>query len=161
MSQCPCGSGLEFSECCEPFIKGEKYPETAEKLMRSRYSAYATVNVEYLHNTLHPDHRADHDVNAARKWAADSDWLSLESINTAKGGQQDETGTVEFKASYRDKGMIRQHHEISRFETIAGHWAYVDGDMPKPETVRNSQKIGRNDPCPCGSGRKFKKCCGA
>ncbi len=161
MSQCPCGSGLEFADCCDPFIKGDRYPETAEKLMRSRYSAYATVNMEYLHDSLHPDHRADHDVNAARKWATDSDWLGLEILATDKGGENDKTGTVEFRANYREKGIIRQLHEISRFERVEGHWTYVDGDLPKPETVRNEKKVGRNDPCPCGSGKKYKKCCGA
>ena len=161
MSQCPCGSGLEFEQCCEPFIKKEALPDTAEKLMRSRYSAYATVNMDYVHYSLHPDHQADHDVSAARKWAAESDWLGLEIISTEAGGPDDTNGIVEFKANYREKGKIRQLHEISRFEKVDGRWTYVDGDMPKPETVRLDKKVGRNDPCPCGSGKKYKKCCGA
>lgn len=160
MSLCPCGSGLEYSACCEPYISGDNLPETAEQLMRSRYSAYATVNVDYLHHSLHPDHQSDHDVNAARKWAADSDWIGLEIVSTAAGGKDDETGIVEFKASYRENGKVRQLHEISRFEKVEGRWSYVDGEMPKPQTVRNETKVGRNDPCPCGSGKKFKKCCG-
>ena len=161
MDQCPCGSGLEYAECCEPFIKGEKLPETAKKLMRSRYSAYATINVDYLHSTLHPDHQADHDVNAARKWAADSDWLGLEIISTAEGGEDDATGIVEFRANYREKGKNKALHEVSRFEKVDGRWTYVDGEMPRPETIVNTRKVGRNDPCPCGSGKKYKKCCGA
>ena len=161
MDQCPCGSGLEYAECCEPFIKGDKLPETAEKLMRSRYSAYATINVDYLHSTLHPDHQADHDVNAARKWAADSDWLGLEIISTAEGGEDDATGIVEFRANYREKGKNKALHEVSRFEKVDGRWTYVDGEMPRPETIVNTRKVGRNDPCPCGSGKKYKKCCGA
>jgi len=160
MSLCPCGSGLEYSACCEPYISGDSLPETAEQLMRSRYSAYATVNVDYLHNSLHPDYQSDHDVNAARKWAADSDWMGLEIVSTAAGGKDDETGIVEFKASYRENGKVHQLHEISRFEKVEGRWTYVDGEMPKPQTVRNETKVGRNDPCPCGSGKKFKKCCG-
>lgn len=160
MSLCPCGSGQEYSACCEPFIKGEKLPETAEQLMRSRYSAYTMVNIDYLHNSLHPDHQSDHDVNAARKWAADSDWLGLEIVSTSAGGKDDETGIVEFKAGYRENGKVRQLHEISRFEKVDGRWTYVDGELPKPQTVRNEAKVGRNDPCPCGSGKKFKKCCG-
>lgn len=161
MSLCPCGSGKEFSDCCEPFIKGESLPDTAEQLMRSRYTAYATVNVEYLHSTLHPDHQDDHDVNAARKWAAESDWVGLEIISTSEGGKEDSEGIVEFKATYREKGNVRNLHEISRFQKVGNSWTYVDGEMPKPETVRNEQKVGRNDPCPCGSGKKYKKCCGA
>jgi SEC-C motif-containing protein len=161
MSLCPCGSGQQYADCCEPYIKGDRLPETAEQLMRSRYSAYATASIDYLHTTLHPEHQADHDVNAARKWAAESDWLGLEIISTTDGGNDDETGIVEFKAFYRDKGRNRQLHEISRFEKVDGSWRYVEGEMPKPETVRNTAKVGRNDPCPCGSGKKYKKCCGA
>lgn len=161
MSQCPCGSGQDFAQCCEPYINGDALPDTAEKLMRSRYSAYATVNMDYLHQSLHPDHQADHDVNGARKWAANSDWLGLEIIATEAGGPDDSNGIVEFRANYREKGTIRQLHEISRFEKVDGRWTYVDGQMPKPETVRLDKKVGRNDPCPCGSGKKYKKCCGA
>ncbi|MGD2117775.1 MAG: YchJ family protein [Chromatiales bacterium] len=160
MSLCPCGSGREFADCCEPFILGNSLPETAEQLMRSRYSAYASEQVEYLHDSLHPQHREDHDINAARKWAKESDWLGLEIVATEQGGADDATGVVEFRASYRDKGVTRQVHEISRFEKVDGRWYYVDGDMPKPETVRHEAKVGRNDPCPCGSGKKYKKCCG-
>lgn len=161
MTDCPCGSGLSYSDCCEPFITGKENAPTAEKLMRSRYTAYAMEQIEYLHDSLHPDHRADHDVNAARKWAADSDWLGLKILNIEKGQENDEEGIVEFQASYREKGQVRQLHEISRFEKKDGRWFYVDGEMPKPETVRHeAQKVGRNDPCPCGSGKKYKKCCG-
>ncbi len=158
--QCPCGSSSRFDACCEPFIKGEALPATAEQLMRSRYSAYATVNVDYLHETLHPQHRQDHDVNAARRWAEQSDWLGLQILNTEKGDADDSDGIVEFTASYREKGAVRHLHEISRFEKVDGRWYYVDGDMPKPQTVRSEAKVGRNDPCPCGSGKKYKKCCG-
>lgn len=161
MSQCPCGSGKEFSDCCEPFIKGDQLPETAEQLMRSRYSAYATEQIDYIHETLHPAHRADHDRQAARRWAAESDWLGLEILSTEAGKAQDDKGVVEFRATYREKGLTRQLHEISQFSKLDGRWYYVDGEMPKPTTVRNTVKVGRNDPCPCGSGKKYKKCCGA
>ena len=33
--------------------------------------------------------------------------------------------------------------------------------QPVQQVVRGSAKVGRNDPCPCGSGKKYKKCCGA
>lgn len=161
MSECPCGSGRPYSECCEPYLKGDSSPATAEQLMRSRYSAYVMGEVDYIHNSLHPDHRADHDLEAARKWSRDSEWLGLEIIATSEGRDGDETGVVEFKASYRDRSGVHQAHEISHFEMVDGRWMYVDGDMPKPETVRNrGKKIGRNEPCPCGSGKKYKKCCG-
>ena len=161
MSECPCGSGEPYSSCCEPFIKGDAAPSTAEQLMRSRYCAYVVGEVNYIHNTLHPDHQADHDLEAARKWSRDSEWLGLEILTTAAGGAEDSQGMVEFKASYRDRGGNRQAHEVSQFERIAGRWVYVDGEMPKPETVKNGgKKVGRDEPCPCGSGKKYKKCCG-
>jgi SEC-C motif-containing protein len=129
--------------------------------MRARYCAYVQGEIDYIHNTLHPDHRADHDLEAARKWSRDSQWLGLEIIATGQGGEADQHGVVEFKASYRDRGGLRQAHEVSQFERVGGAWVYVDGEMPKPETVRNSgSKVGRNEPCPCGSGKKYKKCCG-
>ncbi len=161
MSDCPCGSGKPYSECCEPFLKGASSPETAEQLMRSRYSAYVVGEVDYIHNTLHPDHRADHDLDAARKWSRDSEWLGLEIVATSQGGDGDARGVVEFKAGYRDRSGIHQAHEISQFEKVDGKWMYVDGAMPRPDTVvRSGKKVGRNDPCPCGSGKKYKKCCG-
>jgi len=159
--QCPCGSGQEYADCCQPFIEGTALPETAERLMRSRYSAYATVNVDYLHETLHPAHREDHDTTAARRWAEQSEWLGLEIIHTEQGGKDDEQGIVEFRANYREKGAVRGLHEISNFSKLDGRWYYVDGEMPRPKTVKVDNKVGRNDPCPCGSGKKFKKCCGA
>ncbi len=161
MSECPCGSGRPYESCCQPFHQGEQSPETAEQLMRSRYSAYVKGEIDYIHNTLHPDHRDDHDLEAARKWSLDSQWLGLEIVATEQGGAEDQTGVVEFKANYRDRGGLRQAHEVSQFEKVAGNWVYVDGEMPKPETVRNAaKKVGRNEPCPCGSGKKYKKCCG-
>ena len=158
---CPCGSGKTYADCCEPFISGQALPQTAEQLMRSRYSAYANVNMDYLHETLHPDHRQDHDREAARKWAEESDWLGLTIIATEQGQAGDDAGSVEFRASYREKGRNHVLHEISQFQKLEGRWYYVDGQHPKPATVRKDQKVGRNDPCPCGSGKKYKKCCGA
>ena len=160
-SLCHCGSEKPFDECCGPILAGESKVVTAEALMRSRYSAYAVGKIEYLGDTLHPDHRHDHDVDATRRWAMNSEWINLEVGKVEAGGENDEHGTVEFTATFREKGVQRLHHEISRFEKVDGQWFYVDGDMVAPETmVREGPKVGRNDPCPCGSGKKFKKCCG-
>ena len=161
MTDCPCGSGRSFAECCEPYLSGAATPPTAEALMRSRYSAYVEHAIDYLGDTLHPKHRADWDRDATRRWAESADWLALEIVSTAAGQQGDDEGWVEFIATYRDKEQTQRHHERSRFRSEAGCWYYVDGDVPKPQTERlASPKVGRNDPCPCGSGRKYKKCCG-
>ena len=162
MAECPCGSGRAFEDCCSPLISGEQAAATAEALMRSRYSAYVTGVVEYLGDTLHPDHRSDYDAAATRKWAEESQWCGLEIRSVEQGKEGDETGTVEFVASYKADGTIRHHHEFSRFLRQRGRWYYVDGKMAPPETViRSEPRVGRNDPCPCGSGKKYKKCCGA
>jgi SEC-C motif domain protein len=163
MNLCPCGSNLNYDECCEPIIKGAKRALTAEALMRSRYSAYVKQEIQYLHDSLHPDFRKDFDMKATAAWAASSEWQKLEIINTIAGGIEDEAGQVEFVATYKDKAksVENKHHELSRFKKKDGVWYFVDGGpAPVQQYVRATPKVGRNDPCLCGSGKKFKKCCG-
>ena len=162
MSQCPCQSGKEYDACCGPIIGGSQTAPTAEALMRSRYSAFAKGEADYLRKSLHPDHRADHDPAATQQWIDNSEWLNLEIVNTSGGGKDDEEGTVEFIATYRQKGNTNALREVGQFTRRNGIWYYTDGKIVTPGTVRNEgPKIGRNDPCPCGSGKKYKKCCGA
>ena len=162
MQPCHGGSGDALETCCQPFITGAAQPPTAEALMRSRYSAYIEHAIDYLGDTLHPAHRADWDREATRRWAEGATWHGLEIVSTEAGGAEDNDGIVEFIARYDEQGEQRSHHERSRFRREAGRWYYVEGDMPKPVTQRHTTpKVGRNDPCPCGSGRKYKKCCGA
>ncbi|MEW6079572.1 MAG: YchJ family protein [Thermodesulfobacteriota bacterium] len=162
MSECPCGSKQPYSQCCEPLHKGAP-ALTAEQLMRSRYSAYVKVELDYLQETIHPQKRADHNPDSAREWAEQSVWDRLEILETTGGGQDDQTGEVEFIAHYADaKGRKAMHHERALFEKDNGRWYFKDGNAVTPQTIRrDAPKVGRNDPCPCGSGKKFKKCCGA
>lgn len=128
--------------------------------MRSRYAAFVTANVDYLIDTVHPDKRKDHDANHVRKWASQSDWLGLEIKECTGGGPEESEGTVEFVATYRQDGKRRTHPEIASFRKQEDRWFFYDGAAPALETVRRTQpKVGRNDPCPCGSGKKYKKCC--
>jgi SEC-C motif domain protein len=171
---CPCGSKNSFDTCCEPYLKGDKQPETAELLMRARYTAFAVADVEYVHKTLVPEARKEFDPASAKKSAETAKWKGLEIHKTEKGGPEDDEGMVEFTATYEHEGQGIEHHEVSFFKRNSkGHWLYVDGDAhthregeghqhhAKQETVKRDQpKIGRNDPCSCGSGKKFKKCCG-
>jgi len=162
MNECPCGSGKPYAECCEPAITGAAPAATAEALMRSRYSAYVLKELDYLRDSLHPDQREDYDAEGARRWAEGSEWLQLEIVDTAGGGPDEETGTVEFIATYRRKGVKHAHHEEGTFTRHKDRWYYAEGRMVTPGTVRNeTPRPGRNDPCVCGSGKKFKKCCGA
>ncbi|MCG8080962.1 MAG: SEC-C domain-containing protein, partial [Candidatus Thiodiazotropha taylori] len=80
MAECYCGSGVDFDACCGPILEGKAEAETAEALMRARYCAFVVNNPEFLHQSLHPDHRHDHDVNATRRWAENSEWLKLEVV---------------------------------------------------------------------------------
>ncbi|MBJ6726900.1 YchJ family protein [Geomesophilobacter sediminis] len=161
MSQCPCGTGLSYEECCLPAIKGERPAATAEALMRSRYSAYVKVETDYLLETTHPKHRTGYDAAGTKEWAETAEWEGLEIVSVEKGGAEDSTGEVEFIARWKEKGSPRSHHEVALFKKDKEQWFFTDGKMvtAKP-VVRTSPKVGRNDPCPCGSNLKYKKCCG-
>ncbi|MBI2519880.1 MAG: YchJ family protein [Bdellovibrio sp.] len=160
MSECFCGNTKEFKECCEPYITGTKQPSTAEATMRARYSAYCSCNVDYIKKTQHPKGSEDFDENATREWAQDSTWLGLQILETKNGGPQDQNGVVEFKAKYRHKNIEHTHHECSTFQKEDGVWYFVDGKVFKTPLVQATPKVGRNEPCTCGSGKKYKKCCG-
>jgi SEC-C motif domain protein len=160
MDSCPCGSGRAYAECCGPYISGAAKPATAEELMRSRYSAYARKAVDYIISTCLTDDEHDVDEAATRRWAEKSTWLGLKIVATDKGGPSDEAGTVEFRASYVLDGLREEHHERAEFEKRDGAWVYAEGEVIPETVVREGPKVGRNDPCPCGSGKKYKKCCG-
>lgn len=161
MDLCPCGSQKSYADCCEPLIRGTQSAETAEALMRARYTAYVKTEIDYIFNTTHADMRDKFDRQDGEAWSRKTDWHSLEIRRTEAGGVQDQTGWVEFIARYRTKGKLSQHHEMAEFRKVDGQWFFYDGHAPKYEQViRKGAKIGRNDPCPCGSGKKYKKCCG-
>lgn len=160
MESCPCGSEKNYDECCELLISGKAEAETAELLMRSRYSAYVMDEIDHVFNTTHQDQRGQFNREESEAWARKTDWHSLEICRTEAGGADDETGLVEFIARYRNKGKLAHHHEVAEFRKEDGKWFFYDGHAPIYEqVVREGAKIGRNDPCPCGSGKKFKKCC--
>jgi SEC-C motif-containing protein len=161
MTKCACGSNEEFSTCCGPFLEGEKTAPTAEALMRSRYTAYVNENIEYIKKTTHKTAMAEFDEGSARAWSRNSDWLGLKIIETEKGLEGDTEGTVEFVASYLQNDKEEHHHERAIFKREAGKWFFVDGKIVgQTPFVRETPKVGRNEPCPCGSGNKYKKCCG-
>ncbi|MBM3461461.1 MAG: YchJ family protein [Armatimonadetes bacterium] len=158
---CPCGNSAPIEACCGRFISGDALPETAEELMRSRYTAYATQNIDYVVESHDPDTSDRVDRKFAESWSKEAKWESLEVVDTEAGGPEDEEGVVEFIARYTIEGARTQHHERSNFRKAEGRWYYTDGEMVKPKPiVRESPKVGRNEPCPCGSGKKYKKCCG-
>lgn len=160
MSKCPCNSGNEYEICCDPYLSGKTKPDTAEKLMRSRYSAYVKENIEYVDKTHHPDFGQDFDKEEALKWAQESDWQGLEILKAQDGLAKDESGVVEFRAKYKNAGKDAIHHEVANFKKQQGNWYYTEGSIVGVNPIeRTGPKVGRNEPCPCGSGKKFKKCC--
>lgn len=151
---CPCGSQRAYENCCEPCHHGDMPAATAEALMRSRYSAFVKHLADYLIQTHHPSQRQADDAMALAQNFRDTAWLGLTVLECTGGSERDTEGTVTFVARYRANGKEGTLHERSRFVKQDGHWLYLDGEMlPLPNP-------GRNDPCWCGSGRKFKKCHG-
>ncbi len=158
---CHCGKGSTFESCCGPFLSKEKKPTTAEELMRSRYSAFVEGDIDYIMDTHDPDTRGQIDRDGTGEWAKESEWLGLEILETDQGGADDTFGRVDFCATYKLKGAQVEHRESATFRKQDGTWLFVDGEqLAGPPVKREGPKVGRNDPCSCGSGKKFKKCCG-
>ena len=147
---CPCGSGLDYGRCCGPFLDGHDQAATAEALMRSRYTAYVRRQIPYLLASWHPSTRPE-----GLELEESLGWQGLTVLATVNGEADDQDGIVEFAAAFSYQGHRQQLRERSRFVREEGRWFYVDGT----ELPAASDKTGRNDPCPCGSGRKRKKCC--
>lgn len=151
---CPCKSGRAYGECCGPVISAERKPSSPEEVMRARYTAYVTEAVDYLKSSLTKAGQAEFDEESTRAWCRVARWHALEVIKA-------EGDSVEFRATYTANGEFCDHHEQALFKKEDGEWKFVDGEfVSEVPIVREEPKIGRNDPCPCGSGRKFKKCCG-
>lgn len=116
--------------------------------MRSRYSAYALGLVDYLIATTLPAQHAALDSDGIRAWSQGSTWLGLEVENHESIGTH---AFVTFTAHWQDGDGEHHHRERSAFVQCADRWYFLDPTAPL--------KAGRNDPCPCNSGQKFKKCC--
>lgn len=155
---CPCGSSLPFNACCQLYITQQVSPSSPEQLMRSRFSAYATKNGQYIFDTYAASQRLKQSVTEIQTWADECSWLAL------KIHESDET-TVEFSAYYVVDNILCELREKSNFTIEQGQWRYIDGNI----TVLNEiVTIKRNEVCPCNKypmawsakkGKKFKHCC--
>lgn len=154
--KCLCGSDDLYMSCCQPFHLKSKQPLTAETLMRSRFTAYAMKNEQYLLQTWDETKRPE-EINFAKETA---EWTKLEIVKTKKGGEKDSKGIVEFKAYYIQDSQEYVMSEISRFKKTAGRWLYLDGIVKSVIKARQETNQGKNAPCSCGSGKKYKRCCG-
>lgn len=151
--KCPCGSNKKKEYCCGKYLEGKELPASAEQLMRSRYTAFYSGNINYIIATLHPDKRQPTDRTELAKTIASTQWLNLTIVATNQGKIRDRSGTVEFVAAFRDTtGKARQLHEKSRFTKQEGKWFYLDGDILPDYIPPNNAK------CWCGSNKKYQKC---
>lgn len=161
--RCFCCSSKPFQACCEPFIKGDKTPVTAEQLMRSRFSAYATAQYSYILDTYTKEKQQGLSVDDLAQSAQGAKWFALQ-VHDAQSEESAEpntsatlhSDTVEFTAFYFEDKKMYQLHETSNFRVENGAWRYHDGTL---HDDCGKVKYGRNLPCVCGSSKKFKQCC--
>ncbi len=116
MTLCPCGSGNSYQQCCEEIITGNRSAQTAEQLMRARYSAYVFAEMDFIFESTHPEHREGYDHAGTKTWAETAEWLGLEIISTRRGGPDESIGEVEFIARFNEKGELVEHHEAGQFK---------------------------------------------
>ena len=128
--------------------------------MRARYSAFVTHAIDFVVSSTHSRTRKDVDLDFVREWSETSTWRGLHIIETKAVNEN--KAFVSFEAQFTQNGEDHLHREKSLFERENGHWRFVSGEDLKNPTVRYEMPLpGRNDPCPCGSGKKFKKCHGS
>ena len=148
-SLCFCRSGKEYKHCCAPFHLHTAVPETAEQLMRSRYTAYVLKNIPYIVATTVPSQQTLLETHLLQEWADNTTWLGLEILKTENLTKTQ--SAVEFKAIFQGEEEELTHQERSIFVKIENRWYFVDPTVSLP-TMKQ--------PCVCGSGKKFKHCCG-
>lgn len=124
--RCPCQSGREYAQCCGLYIEGRESPQTAEALMRSRYTAYVMINDAYLLQSWHPSTRPN---TVGLTQSRPDSWLGLKIVSTYQGSENDSTGQVEFVARYKVQGKAGRLHERSDFVKEDGHWFYLNGSL--------------------------------
>lgn len=117
-SPCPCGTGKPFDRCCGLYLSGKAYPQSAEALMRSRYTAYVMGNLPYLRQTWHPDTCPELSAEDLS-----TEWTRLEVVRSKQGLKR---SVVEFRAWFRDGDSERALHEISLFKLFKKRWVYVE-----------------------------------
>lgn len=123
---CPCGSKQMLVNCCLPRFTGDQPARTAEQLMRSRYTAHALLQIDYLWQTWSPEQRQRSSPEQIHAWASSCEWIALQIMATDAGQEDDDEGQVSFVALYRHGGDLQQHHEVSLFRKVLGRWFYVD-----------------------------------
>jgi SEC-C motif-containing protein len=152
---CPCGSKLKYSACCLPILKQEKPAADAEQLMRSRFTAHVAHDYVHLHRTVLETSKEPY-VEDAREGG--TNWTRLV-IHSHETGPKPDYATVDFTAYFVEGEVERAFHEKAEFQKVDGTWFYTKPLRQGPAPIKATKKeVGRNDPCPCGSGKKYKQC---
>jgi SEC-C motif-containing protein len=125
LQKCPCESGVDFPNCCEPFLQYKTYPETPEALMRSRYTAYFNGNLDYIKTTMRGKALSQFNKQHASKNPVA--WIGLK-ILAIPNNADPNIGYVEFIATFKKNNIIDHIHELSKFHREEGRWYYVDGE---------------------------------
>ena len=159
---CSCGLGETIAECCGPVLEGERLAATAEELARARYTAYSLGRVDFLVDTAVAAPPLEVERSDFTSLAETGTFVGLEILGVERGTADDIDGVVEYAARYLLAGQMLPMQERARFQKVDGEWRYVfEGGPGKKRQVRRAEpKIGRNDACPCGSGKKYKRCHG-
>ncbi len=153
---CTCGSGKLFEACCESLLSGQRPASTAEELMRSRFTAHVAQDFVYLHRTYLETAKKPYVEETP---TTDISWTKLE-IHAHEPGSSPDIAFVEFSAYFVEGGADRVLQEKSEFRRIDSQWYYTRTVRYGPAPFKSVHpKVGRNDPCPCGSGKKYKQCC--
>ena len=156
VKQCPCGSNVPFDACCGPIIGGEPAP-TAQALMRSRYSAYVVGALDHVANTHAAEVRDDFNRPEAERLSRSCIFQGLDIRKVTENGDR---AQLDFVVRFKQAGTDMIQVELADFRRENGRWLYAGGKLSPQVTQRTVTRVGRNDPCPCGSGKKAKKCCG-
>jgi SEC-C motif-containing protein len=158
--KCPCGSSKLFTDCCASFLNSPALPQTALQLMRSRYCAYVSANINYIQQTMCGQAAADFDPQDARLWAEQVIWCGLNIIDPGKQRADVDEDDVEFAARYVAYDVSGPKlfilHERSQFQKIANRWFYISGKLTPHQAIA----LKSSSPCPCGSKKRFLQCCG-
>jgi SEC-C motif-containing protein len=153
---CPCGSGRSFGECCQAVLDGRRSAATAEELMRARFTAHVVHDYPFLHRTYLPTSRLPFEEGSA---GSDTTWTRLV-VHSHEPGRTADTAFVDFSAYGIEQGNEQVLHEKAEFARLNGAWIYTRSVREGPAPIKTATpKPGRNDPCPCGSGKKYKHCC--
>ena len=154
---CPCGSGQLFASCCEPILNGEKQAPNAEALMRARFTAHARRDFKFLHTSYRATAATPYtpeEGEPAMQWTK----LVVHSHETVP--ENPDKAFVDFSAYGTEEGVEKVLHEKAEFLRIDGKWLYNREARLGPAPIKSAHpKVGRNEPCPCGSGKKYKHCC--